>query len=91
LGVPGVEVAAALRPETHSRLSPDLLRAVQSALGLSLRDVFVEMAVGAALVILCSLALQGGRAESHDDAGTAHHAPPVPDDETAGLALGAGH
>ena len=69
---PGLEVAAALRPETHARLAPEQLRAVQSALGRSLRDVFLEMAVIATLAVVCSMGLRGGRAESHADAGRSH-------------------
>jgi hypothetical protein len=67
-----VDVAAALRPETHARLTPELLRIVQTALGHSLRDVFLDMVGIAALAIVCSLGLRGGRAESHADAGRPH-------------------
>ena len=84
---PGVDVAAALRPETHARLAPELLRTVQQALGRSLRDVFLEMVALAVVLILCSLGLRGGRATSHHDAGTMHHDKP----EEAVMAVGAGH
>jgi len=88
---PGVEIAAALRPETHKLLTPAQLSAVQDALGRSLRDVFLEMVVMAAMVAVFSRGLQGGRAVSHDDAG----ATPGPDadhaDEDLGLVVGAGH
>jgi MFS family permease len=60
----GIDVAAALRPETHKLLAPDQLAAVQSALGRSLRDVFLEMFAMAALAIVCSVGLRGGRAVS---------------------------
>jgi MFS family permease len=69
---PGVEVAAALRPETHKLLTPEVLLAVQDALGRSLRDVFFQMAALATLMIVGSFGLRGGRAESHADAGTGH-------------------
>lgn len=59
---PGIDVGAALRPETHSRLSPHELSVVQWALGQSLNHVFLEMLAMAALAILCSLGLRGGRA-----------------------------
>ncbi|MDR3639650.1 MAG: MFS transporter [Isosphaeraceae bacterium] len=59
---PGIDVGAALRPETHSRLSAAELHIVQSAMGLSLRDVFLEMLAMAGLAILCSVGLRGGRA-----------------------------
>lgn len=85
--MPGVDVAAALRPETHARLAPELLRTVQQALGRSLRDVFFEMVALAVILILCSLGLRGGRATSHQDAGTMHHDEP----EDVALAVGAAH
>jgi MFS family permease len=69
-GTKGVDVAAALRPETHGRLTPEQLLIVQEALGRSLRNVFLQIAVLAALAIVASLGLSGGRAISHDDAGT---------------------
>lgn len=55
----GIDVAAALRPETHASLSPQQLRVVQEALGLSLRDVFLQMSAVAALIIVCSIGLKG--------------------------------
>jgi MFS family permease len=60
---PGIDVGAALRPETHARLSAGELKVVQWALGHSLRDVFLEMLLMAGLAILCSLGLRGGRAQ----------------------------
>jgi hypothetical protein len=64
----GIDVTAALRPETHRLLTADQLRVVQAALGLSLRDVFFEMVALAALAIVCSIGLRGGRAVPHDAA-----------------------
>jgi MFS family permease len=64
----GIDVTAALRPETHRLLSADQLQVVQAALGLSLRDVFFEMVALAALAIVCSIGLRGGRAVPHDKA-----------------------
>ncbi|MHC5539796.1 hypothetical protein ACYOEI_16375, partial [Singulisphaera rosea] len=54
----GIDVSAALRPETHASLSPQQLRVVQEALGLSLRDVFFQMSAVAALIIVCSIGLK---------------------------------
>lgn len=85
---PGVDVAAALRPETHALLSPELLSAVQKALGLSLRDVFLQMSAMAALAIVCSLGLRGGRATSHQDAGTRHDAEAHEEEHPVDLAVG---
>jgi hypothetical protein len=87
VSTPGIEITAALRPETHGRLAPELLRTVQRALGRSLRDVFLEMIALAVLLILCSLGLRGGRATSHHDAGTTHEHKP----EDASLAVGMAH
>jgi MFS family permease len=86
-GAPGVDIAAALRPETHERLTPELLLTVQTALGHSLRDVFLEMAGLASLAIVCSLGLRGGRAESHADAGHLHGHPAEGDELNLAAAL----
>ncbi|MFO0907888.1 MAG: MDR family MFS transporter [Isosphaeraceae bacterium] len=60
-----IDVAAALRPETHARLSPQVLAVVQESLGLSLRDTFLEMAVMSALALIVSFGLRGGHADAH--------------------------
>ena len=70
MGVGGVDVGAALRPETHEKLTASALLAVQGALGGSLRNVFLEIMALAAVMILCTLGLRGGRATSHEDAGS---------------------
>ncbi len=59
-----IDVAAALRPETHRLLSPSQLRIVQEVLGHSLLGVFLLMFAMALLVIVCSVGLKGGRADS---------------------------
>jgi MFS family permease len=82
---PGVDVAAALRPETHGQLPPALLQVVQDALGRSLGDVFWQMTGIAALGVVCSLGLRGGRAESHADAGRHHGHDPSEDVGLAAL------
>jgi hypothetical protein len=64
----GIDVTAALRPETHRLLSSGQLQVVQHALGLSLRDVFLQMTALAVLAIVCSIGLRGGRAVPHDAA-----------------------
>jgi MFS family permease len=91
----GVDVAAALRPETHARLSPVTLAVVQQALGQSLRDVFLLMSALAALSVVCALGLRGGRAVSHHDAGQGHTgddtAEAESDHERVGLAVGVEH
>ena len=42
-GATGIDVGAALRPETHHQLTPANLVLVQSVLGLSLRDLYIQM------------------------------------------------
>jgi MFS family permease len=64
----GIDVTAALRPETHRLLTPGQLHVVQEALGRSLRDVFFQMTALAVLAIICSAGLRGGRAVPHDRA-----------------------
>jgi EmrB/QacA subfamily drug resistance transporter len=63
-GAGGIDVVAALRPETHAMLSSDQLLAVQSALGRTLRDVFLQMLGLAVIAILCAARLAAGRAVS---------------------------
>ena len=82
----GVDVAAALRPETHALLSPDRLLLVQDALGRSLRDVFLQMFAIALLAIVCSVGLRGGRADAHGPKSTR-----MPDAEDVELAIGIEH
>jgi EmrB/QacA subfamily drug resistance transporter len=62
----GIDVTAALRPETHRLLTAPQLLVVQDALGRSLRDVFFEMFAVALLAIVCSIGLRGGRAVTRD-------------------------
>ncbi|HZW30987.1 MAG TPA: MFS transporter [Isosphaeraceae bacterium] len=58
-GVSGIDVTAALRPETHALLSPDQLAVVQAQLGHTLRDVYLQMAVLGVGSVVCSLWLPG--------------------------------
>ena len=56
-GEGGIDVAAALRPETHDRLQHGQLALVQASLGLALRDVYMLIALFAVGSIdLCPLA-----------------------------------
>ena len=57
-------MVAALRPETHAMISSDQLLAVQSALGRTLRDVFLQMLGLAVVGIFCAARLAAGRAVS---------------------------
>jgi MFS family permease len=63
----GVDVVAALRPETHALLSAEQLQLVQDALGRSLRDVFLQMLVLAIVTIFCVARLESGRAVSRSE------------------------
>jgi MFS family permease len=90
-----VDVAAALRPESHHTLSPEHLTAVQEALGGSLQVVFLQMVVMALICLLCAFGLRGGQAVSHADAGMMpeHEAEREPEqqDESMGLPLAVEH
>jgi MFS family permease len=59
-GDTGIDVAAALRPETHAQLAPDVLLSVQDALGRSLRDVFFLMMATAVVTMLAASRLAPG-------------------------------
>ena len=61
-GETGIDIVAALRPETHHLLTPSRLQIVQGALGRSIGDVFIQMFVIALVAVGCSILLQGGRA-----------------------------
>jgi len=53
-GSSGIDVAAALRPETHKFLSADQLRLVQLTLGLTLRDVYLMITLLAIVSLICA-------------------------------------
>jgi MFS family permease len=59
-GAGGVDVAAALRPETHAKLPPEVLALVQGALGRSLRGVFLVMIAVAVTTIAAASFLTPG-------------------------------
>ncbi len=64
VGAGGLDVVAALRPETHAMLSAGQLAAVQGALGRTLRDVFLQMLALSLVAIFCATRLAAGRAVS---------------------------
>lgn len=91
-GVVGVDVAAALRPQTHALLSSEQLRLVQDALGRSLRDVFIQMFVMTLLTIACSFGLRPGRATDHSDhQEDASDEPPMPGQDTVNMVMMSEH
>ena len=59
-----IDIVAALRPETHDRLTPDQLVLVQTSLGQTLRDVFGQMFILAIIAIGCASRLARGPAQS---------------------------
>lgn len=61
----GIDVAAALRPETHRLLGGATLKLVQGALGGSLQHVFLEMFLLTVAGIACVYRLPGGRPTSY--------------------------
>ena len=66
-GAGGVDIVAALRPETHGLLTPEQLRLVQDALGRTLRDVFLQMFALSLLALFCATRLAPGRAVSRPE------------------------
>ena len=58
-GATGIDVGAALRPETHDLLSPENLALVQAKLGVSLRDVYIQMFALALGTLVCTAWLPG--------------------------------
>ncbi len=81
-GAAGVDIVAALRPETHDRLTPEQLHLIQDALGRTLRDVFLQMFALSILATLCALKLEAGRAVSRVEPATA------PEDDLALISPG---
>ena len=73
-GASGIDVGAALRPETHDVLSPQQLVLVQSALGRALRDVYVQMFLLTLGTFACAVWLPSKpgtkREPGEEDAGT---------------------
>ena len=53
-GATGIDVVAALRPETHESLSTAQLALVQSNLGLTLRDVYLQMTILGIGCLVCA-------------------------------------
>ena len=54
-GASGINIGAALRPETHQLLTAIQLAAVQVNLGLTLRDVYLQMTLLAVGTMICAL------------------------------------
>ncbi len=83
-GSSGIDVGAALRPETHQSLRPDQLELVQFNLGLTLRDVFLMITVLAVVSLICTFWLPDKHATLSS---SSDHERGVPQDD--GLALAA--
>ncbi len=83
-----IDIVAALRPETHDRLTAAQLLIVQTALGQTLRDVFWQMSVLAVLGVLCASRLAAGRARTRVEPNPVPPAKTVAHDEKslAGIA-----
>jgi hypothetical protein len=83
-GSGGIDVVAALRPETHATLSAVQLALVQSNLGLTLRDVYLQMTLLGFGSIICAYWLPGKETTlSHSRA----HERAVGDDEGLAVAV----
>jgi MFS family permease len=83
-GATGINVAAALRPETHNLLTATQLTAVQVNLGLTLRDVYLQMTLLALGTLVCALWLPNKHATLLQ---SSTHERELPEDE--GLAVAA--
>ena len=70
-GATGIDVGAALRPETHHQLTPANLMMIQSVLGLSLRDLYIQMLVLALGTLICTAWLPGKSATIDSASGSA--------------------
>jgi EmrB/QacA subfamily drug resistance transporter len=66
-----LDVSAALRPESHGRLSPTALALVQDALRTSLRDVFALIMGLTWLGLICAVNLPGNDARKDAELGAA--------------------
>jgi multidrug resistance protein len=71
-GASGIDVPAALRPETHALLGAEQLRLVQANLGHALRDVYWQMAALGIGTMLCALGLPN-KHETHASAAGPEH------------------
>ena len=84
-GATGIDIAAALRPETHKLLrAPINSRLVQANLGLTLRDVYLQMTMLAVGTLVCALWLPNAQATLLH---SSTHEREAPEDE--GLAVAA--
>ena len=83
-GASGIDVAAALRPETHELLSATQLAAVQVNLGLTLKDIYLQMTLLAVGTLVCALWLPNAQATLLH---SSTHEREAPEDE--GLAVAA--
>ncbi len=68
-GGSGIDVAAALRPETHAVLGPGQLVLVQTSLGHALRNAYLQMAGLGIGTMLCALGLPDRHATHASAAG----------------------
>ena len=81
-GGSGIDIAAALRPESHRLLGSLQLSLVQTHLGLTLRDVYIQITLFAVVSMVCALWLPGKKAT------LSQHSATEPEDlEDQGLAV----
>jgi EmrB/QacA subfamily drug resistance transporter len=74
-GAGTINIASALRPETHNLLRPDQLVLVQANLGLALRDVYCQLTLLAVGSLFCALWLPNKHATlTHSRAHERHQA-----------------
>ena len=82
-GAGGIDVGAALRPETHTQLKAADLLLVQSGLGRSLRDLYIQMFVLSLGTLCCTAWLPGTREEIEEQPERHGRAAAVPQPELA--------
>ncbi len=80
-GGSGIDVAAALRPETHAALGPGQLELVQASLGHALRNVYLQMAGLGIGTMLCALGLPDRHATHASAAGGTGTSTPEEDED----------
>jgi EmrB/QacA subfamily drug resistance transporter len=83
-GASGIDVGAALRPETHYLLRAEQLAVVQSGLGQALRDVYIQMLLLALGTLFCSAWLPG---KSSTTSPVREESGPAPDESAIAVAV----
>lgn len=76
-GAGGVDVVAAIRPDTHGLIDPDQLHVVRGALGVTIRDVLAQMVVMGVVATALATRLAPGKVGARPEVGEEASAPLV--------------